>query len=567
MLCHDAADALRAKVAAYLAAGDRVALHVDRRAGAVAAALRGAFAGEAAVIFAPSITCGWGDWSLAEASLSLLRSARAAWPDATHFALGSGDCYPTMAAGEIRAALAPGDRDWIETKDFFASDWIKTGPKEDRVQFRHYVNERRHPALFYGALALQRRLGLRRTMPDGVRLCIGSQWWLLRAGSAEKMLALHDARPDLARFFRRSWIPDETYFQTLAAAVTPAEERTDTPPTHLAFSDYGMPVVFHRDHEALLRGRADRFFARKISRADPGFRARLLGLYTRGVDPGGARPRDIARPWATPPAPWAAPVAYLDAARARQDRGAAEAPGPSPQIDAFYARLALRGRAGARTAPRLWERAAALGPKAELVAVVCKKWHLAEVAAARIGAAIGAPAFGMVFDDPGAIDPARLPGPLGAGLGGLDTETERKARARGMFLSALAGAAGARRLAIGLDPGQADALADLAGDGCRLTVVEMIAPCSDAYLMGHAVRIGLWPGLSPPPAVRVDLLRALRAEMEAQSDAIAALPLPRHVRIDPSDDDPARVAARLSAALELPEREARALADDLLGMV
>lgn len=99
------------------------------------------------------------------ASLPPLRRPRLAWPEAPHFALGSGDCHPTVAAGDLRAALAPQDRDRIEAKEFHASDWIKIGLKAKRVLYRRVINERWRSGLFRGALAAPWRLGLTRRAP------------------------------------------------------------------------------------------------------------------------------------------------------------------------------------------------------------------------------------------------------------------------------------------------------------------------------------------------------------------------------------------------------------------
>ena len=67
-----------------------------------------------------------------------------------------------------RRALEAGDLDHIEAHDFTESGWIRTGLREERLLYRHWFNERNQPGLFYGALALQRALGLSRRPPAGV---------------------------------------------------------------------------------------------------------------------------------------------------------------------------------------------------------------------------------------------------------------------------------------------------------------------------------------------------------------------------------------------------------------
>ena len=141
---------------------------------------------------------------------------------------------------------------------------------------------------------------------------IGSQWWCLRRRTIEAILRMTRERRDVMRFFRTTWIPDETFFQTLVRHLVPdAEIRTRTL-TFLMFTDYGMPVTFYNDHYDLLLGQ-DYLFARKISpeaqraqaaaRPALGLGARRLPRLGRGAAP--VPVPDRARPGraaASPPA-------------------------------------------------------------------------------------------------------------------------------------------------------------------------------------------------------------------------------------------------------------------------
>ncbi len=167
------------------------------------------------------MACGWGEWSLVEATLRAVTAAVDAFPQATHFYLLSGDCMPIKSAEYAHDFLDRTERDYIESVDFFASDWIRTGIKEERLIYRHVFNERRRKWLFYASLDLQRRLGLERKIPDDLQVQIGSQWWCLRRRTIEAVLGFLDKRPDVARFFRHTWIPDETFFQTLVRHLVP----------------------------------------------------------------------------------------------------------------------------------------------------------------------------------------------------------------------------------------------------------------------------------------------------------------------------------------------------------
>ena len=170
-------------------------------------------------------------------------------------------------------------QDYIESFDFFESDWIKTGIKGERLHYRHFFNERNTKSLFYASMKLQKRLGLTREVPADLQIMIGSQWWCLRRRTVEWILDFCKQRPDVMRFFRTTWIPDETFFQTLVRHLVPEDEIKARTLTFLIFSDYGMPVNFYNDHYDLLLSQ-DFLFARKISPEAHELKRRLGVLYS-----------------------------------------------------------------------------------------------------------------------------------------------------------------------------------------------------------------------------------------------------------------------------------------------
>ena len=210
------------------------------------------------------------------ATLEAVKTAVEAFPRATHFYLLSGDCMPIKTAEHAHKVIEDREVDFIECHDFFESDWIKTGFKEERLIYRHWFNERTQAKLFYGAFNLQKRLGITRDVPKGIQVRIGSQWWCLRRQTVEAILDLVAARPEIVRFFRTTWIPDETFFQTLVRHVVPENEIECRTLTFLMFTDYGMPVTFYNDHYDMLLAQ-DYIFARKISAEAVALKTRLGG--------------------------------------------------------------------------------------------------------------------------------------------------------------------------------------------------------------------------------------------------------------------------------------------------
>ncbi|SIO43022.1 Core-2/I-Branching enzyme [Rhodovulum sp. ES.010] len=510
LLCHKAPEEVIRQAAQLTAAGDLVAIHFDARAPRAAYdRVRAALAGNPSVAFAQRrVRCGWGEWSLVAATLAALRAAEAAFPDATHFYMLSGDCRAIKSAEYVHAFLDAEDADYIESFDFFASDWIKTGLKAERLTYRHLFNERRRKRLFYGALALQRRLGLDRAIPADLQVMIGSQWWCLRRRTVEAVLDFIRARPDVVRFFRTTWIPDETFFQTLVRHLVPEDEITNRTPTFLMFSDYGMPVTFYNDHYDLLLGQ-DFLFARKISSEAHELKRRLGALYTAsGVD-----------------------FQISDEGRN------------------LYSYLTGRGRVGRRFAPRIWEADSTLGPGRELMIVTCKKWHVGKRLLERIRQRTNLPALDYLFNE----EDTALPD-----LGGIQTTLEKRMRHRRALLRMLFDHFGTDRMILCIDPGSFELMQDFHADPARTRLLDVQCRFSDDYLAGHARRVGL-AGAHTPPGVLARVLPTIRHDIAFESDRIRDARFGDVYRIE-EGRSPEDNAQPLSEFLSIPYDQAREIA-------
>lgn len=516
LLCHKNADGVIAQVRALTETGDAVAIHFDRKGAPDAfAKLTGAFGDQPDVVFADRVSCGWGEYSLVQATLNMLKAARGAFSGVTHYQLISGDCYPIKSHAQIRQSLEPADCDYIEVNDFFDSNWIKTGLKEERLIYRHYFNERERKTWFYRALDLQRLLGLERKLPQGLRIKIGSQWWLLRASTVERMFDFMRKRPDVVRFFRTTWIPDETMFQTIAFHSAPLTEIRSHPPTALIFSDYGMPVVFHRDHESILRAEP-RFFARKIAETRPDFRQHLLDRYVNDpTDSPGTPPRE-------------------------------------EMIGRYYSYLASRGREGRRHGDRFWRRASTLDDSKEVLLIAAKKWHVGQRFAETVQRICGYPALGYVFDDDT---------PLPLDLGGLEHGKDKRGRHRRAFLGLLFDALGVSRLAICVDPSRDDVIRDLAATDCRMRVLMIETPFSDDEYAGHAQRIGLI-GRNAAHAQVDAISSALRAQFTDENRRLRTVAAGRIAHLRHAQDRREKAAA-IAAFLRADREKVEAATRDI----
>lgn len=262
MLCHTALDRA-AQVARHWAERDcPVVIHLDRRvAEGERLALTTKLSDLAKVRFCDRVACEWGTFSLVQASILAADLMLRDFPGVGHVYLASGSCLPIRPVDELRAHLAahPGT-DFIESVTTADVAWTVGGLNKERFTLRFPFSWKRQRWLFDGYVDLQRRVGFRRRIPAGLVPHLGSQWWCLTRATLKAILN-HPDRARHDRYFRRVWIPDESYFPTLVRLVS---DRIESRSLTLSKFDFqGWPHSFYDDHLHLLR-RTDAFVARKI---------------------------------------------------------------------------------------------------------------------------------------------------------------------------------------------------------------------------------------------------------------------------------------------------------------
>lgn len=515
LLCHKDPEAIIAQAERLTAVGDYMSIHFDGRASKASyKMIRTALRDNPNVTFAKRrIKCGWGEWSLVQATLHAVQAAADAFPRATHFYMLSGDCMAIKSAEYAHAFLDANDADYIESFDYFESDWIKTGMKEERLTYRHFFNERKNKRIFYASFMLQKKLGLTREIPQDIQVQIGSQWWCLRRRTIERILAFTRERRDVMRFFRTTWIPDETFFQTLVRHLIPEQEIQCRTLTFLMFSDYGMPVTFYNDHYDLLLSQ-DFLFARKISPGANELKARLGDLYA------------------------AEGVQFQISNEGRS----------------LYKFLAGRGRDGRRFASRFWETESTLGRERELMILVCKKWHVSKRLLHRIRQVTNIPAIEYLFNE----ESTYLPD-----LGGIQSSLGKRTRHRRALMRMLFDYYETDRLIVCMDTGNLDLLQDFCGDRSTTRLLEIECQFSDEFLIGHAKRVGL-AGDQTSRETLERLLPTIRIDIAFESDLIRDQNFENYHRIretDPVEDN----TEKLSQFLAIPHDKAHEiLATDYL---
>ena len=262
MMCHDALDRA-AQVAGHWAGhGCPVVIHVDRRVSrARNDALVRALAGHDNVSFCARHTCEWGTWSLVAAAQTGAARMLAEYPEVRHVCLASGSCLPLRPMAELKDYLATRpDTNFIESVTTEDVPWTVGGLDSERFTLRFPFSWKRHRRLFDGYVRLQRALGYKRRVPAGIEPHMGSQWWCLTRQTLAAILS-DPRRAAFDRYFKRVWIPDESYFQTLVRLHSNQVESRSL--TLSKFDFQGKPHIFYDDHLQMLR-RSDCFMARKI---------------------------------------------------------------------------------------------------------------------------------------------------------------------------------------------------------------------------------------------------------------------------------------------------------------
>jgi hypothetical protein len=262
MLCHTALGRA-AQVARHLAdAGCPVVIHVDRRVGKPEfTGLQRRLADLPDISFSKRYQCEWGTFSLVQATQAAATQMLARHADVQHVYLASGSCLPLRPIAELTEYLAARPHtDFIESVTTADVGWTIGGLDEERFTLRFPFSYRRQRAWFDRYVAFQRRIRFRRRIPKGLVPHLGSQWWCLSRRTLASILEDSD-RAMYDRYFRRVWIPDESYFQSLSRLFSTEIESRSL--TLSKFDFQGKPHTFYDDHMQLLR-RSDCFVARKI---------------------------------------------------------------------------------------------------------------------------------------------------------------------------------------------------------------------------------------------------------------------------------------------------------------
>lgn len=203
-----------------------VFLHVDAAVDATGYRALAA-AAPANVSLIPRHRSGWASWGIVAAILEGMSAAigTVGW---THLTVLSGQDYPLCGQDEIAAFLRRHEgRSFMARWPLPSRLWGADGGMR-RVRHRHWPLRGRRITV-----------PIARPLPAGVEPWGGSMYVCLARTAVEDVLGLVARRPEMARFYRRSWIPDEMFVQTAVMNSASAEGVINESLSFIRWSDRG----------------------------------------------------------------------------------------------------------------------------------------------------------------------------------------------------------------------------------------------------------------------------------------------------------------------------------------
>ncbi|MGY1779753.1 beta-1,6-N-acetylglucosaminyltransferase [Geodermatophilus sp. SYSU D01036] len=187
-----------------------VFLHCDVKTGPGPYEQMGRLAGRVTML--PRLDTRISSWSLVRAELAGLEAAVRA-TTARHVALLSGADYPLLSVDGLLAALEPWrGHSYLYNRALPFAQW--SGGGEWRFRYRFLVRNDNVVTVRGRPL----RWPVRRRLPEGLELRASSQWKIYARHHVQLLLRVMEDRPDLMRFWRTTFVPDESFAASVLAS-------------------------------------------------------------------------------------------------------------------------------------------------------------------------------------------------------------------------------------------------------------------------------------------------------------------------------------------------------------
>jgi hypothetical protein len=287
ILAHSQPKHLQRLIGAVRTSNSRAFVHIDAKS---ELARFDEVRGPGVTFCAERVPVHWGEFSLVEATLALLRTA--VWHEAEfdYFVLLSGADYPLCPAPYIEQFFARhAGNEFIN---------LVAMPSEQASKPLSRLTDYRVPSGSPWTLpmrAARKTLKHLRVLPRARDFrCVlgqlapyaGSQWWALSRSACQHVLAFVEREHAVVDFYRNTWFPDEMIFQTILGNSAFRERIVH----NVTYTDWGQggahPGALHDGHLARFAaplgvladdvyGRGEVLFARKFYERDAPLLARV----------------------------------------------------------------------------------------------------------------------------------------------------------------------------------------------------------------------------------------------------------------------------------------------------
>lgn len=222
-------------------------------------------------------SCFWGNWSLIGATLEAMQAVIDSEIQYERVVLLSGQDYPIKSRAYIKDFFVHHrEAEFVESFSLATKNrWTEWGGQYSDISraWHLHLSVRSHWL----------HIPIRRKIPLGWVPHGGSQWWCLTRPAVEYILQLLSSHPEVSRYFRRSFIPDEMFFQTVLANSPYASRVTGDNLTYVDSSSPTppWPTVLDTTFYPTLMA-SPKLFARKF---DVGHDAAILDLLDQAILP------------------------------------------------------------------------------------------------------------------------------------------------------------------------------------------------------------------------------------------------------------------------------------------
>ena len=206
----------------------------------------------------------WGGFSTVLATLALMKEClQESRPD-DRVVLLSGQDYPIKSTDHIASFFADhSQKEFVSWWRLPSAAWKSEDDGKDRYQY-YWLIDSLHLRYAEMLFRWQKKLGIKRKLPDFVSPVGGSQWFLLTAGCGRLILDYCTRNPGFLQFWSTTRLSDEMFFNTI---LLNSEISTRVENNGLKYLDWlkgpEYPRILRLDDFPLVK-ESQHLFARKV---------------------------------------------------------------------------------------------------------------------------------------------------------------------------------------------------------------------------------------------------------------------------------------------------------------